>query len=194
MCDPSHGRTVGTSEYLWTVMSIQVYLPKKPSMLLTLTSSEHCTGMLGHCGSGRTFGRKQGRAGELVLTWRLLCLCKQHNRGGPRTTAGCPCLLRSCSLHLIQQFLLGLEGWKEMRQMAIPYLCVNLARGFPQQEVRMGWKQPGNFILLSPCLTHPIHMGHYLQQSYITGKCWWAHLALWLCHPHWALGDLTKTS
>lgn len=43
MCDPSNGRTVGTSELLWTVMSIQVYLPKS-SMLLTLMSSELING------------------------------------------------------------------------------------------------------------------------------------------------------
>jgi len=44
MCDPSRGRTVGTSELLWTVMTIQVCLPKKPEMLLTLTSSELISG------------------------------------------------------------------------------------------------------------------------------------------------------
>lgn len=39
----------------------------------------------------------------------------------PMPVAGCPCPWLSCSPHPIQHSLLGLEGWKEMRQTAVLY-------------------------------------------------------------------------
>lgn len=50
----------------------------------------------------------------------------------------------------------------------------------------------GTFISLSPYPTHPAHTGHYLQQSYITGKCWWALLACG-CAIHTELHVISPT-